>query len=339
MLWSAGRDGNHRVRPPQDVSGSLARQSLTAEGGVISIASVGGRGRMAGGERFAAFADVVHIEKDGTMRADVKLGLLFSIGVVLFAGWYFVDQDTTQSTIAILKDEQRLDLAPSRQPEPVAAEPPQASSLDTLAASPAQLPGADDADRPPAGDASDAHTSLADLFKAEREDDPGVGHPEELPGSESGEVIAGATRSGDSAGVATFAPPKPAAPRMETHTVKAGDNIAGIARRYFGDIRYTEYVIAANPHIPDATSLLQIGAVIILPDMESVEFPPTPEKRPVAIAGNTHTIAAGDTLFSIALNRLGAGSRWDDIYELNKGVIGDDAGALEIGQVLKLPER
>ena len=35
----------------------------------------------------------------------------------------------------------------------------------------------------------------------------------------------------------------------------------------------------------------------------------------------TYTVKDGDTLWSIALKQLGAGSRWEEIYDLNKGTI------------------
>lgn len=61
---------------------------------------------------------------------------------------------------------------------------------------------------------------------------------------------------------------------------------------------------------------------------------PTPEPAP---AGNTYTVVEGDTLWDIAAAHLGDPNRYPEIYELNKGVIGDDPNLILPGQVLTLP--
>ncbi|MFQ6674364.1 MAG: multiheme c-type cytochrome, partial [Fidelibacterota bacterium] len=49
----------------------------------------------------------------------------------------------------------------------------------------------------------------------------------------------------------------------------------------------------------------------------------------------THQVRAGESLWSLAEQYLGKGSRWTDIYELNQEVIRDPDMVL-IGQVLKI---
>ncbi|WP_307544586.1 LysM peptidoglycan-binding domain-containing protein [Streptomyces sp. V3I8] len=49
----------------------------------------------------------------------------------------------------------------------------------------------------------------------------------------------------------------------------------------------------------------------------------------------TYTVREGDTLWSIAAAKLGAGSRFAEIKTLN-GLKGD---TLSVGQVLKLPKK
>jgi nucleoid-associated protein YgaU len=50
----------------------------------------------------------------------------------------------------------------------------------------------------------------------------------------------------------------------------------------------------------------------------------------------TYTVAAGDTLWSIAASELGDGARWQEIATLNHI---KDADSIQPGQVLKLPKK
>ena len=58
-----------------------------------------------------------------------------------------------------------------------------------------------------------------------------------------------------------------------------------------------------------------------------------------ATSGNakTYTVVSGDTLWKIAQKTLGDGSRWREIYELNKGTVGSNPDLIYPGQVYNLP--
>ena len=60
--------------------------------------------------------------------------------------------------------------------------------------------------------------------------------------------------------------------------------------------------------------------------------PGTPNPEP----GATHTVVAGESLWSIAQNYLGSGTHWNAIYEANKDII-RDPNMIFVGQVLKIP--
>ncbi len=62
------------------------------------------------------------------------------------------------------------------------------------------------------------------------------------------------------------------------------------------------------------------------------EAPPAPAPVPVP----PHTVAPGDTLWSISASRLGASERWAEIYALNRGVL-RSPDMIEAGQVLQIP--
>ena len=61
---------------------------------------------------------------------------------------------------------------------------------------------------------------------------------------------------------------------------------------------------------------------------------PAPEATPAAPAEDTHTIAAGDTLWGIAKKTYGAGSKWKTIADANPEI---DADNLTVGTTLKIP--
>ena len=54
-------------------------------------------------------------------------------------------------------------------------------------------------------------------------------------------------------------------------------------------------------------------------------------------AAKTYTVKSGDSLWKIAQSQLGAGSRWREIYDLNKSVIGSNPNLIYPGQVYNLP--
>ena len=56
-----------------------------------------------------------------------------------------------------------------------------------------------------------------------------------------------------------------------------------------------------------------------------------------AAAGESYTVVSGDSLSHIAKNHYGDATKWHQIYEANKGIIGSNPDHIEVGQVLTLP--
>jgi nucleoid-associated protein YgaU len=159
---------------------------------------------------------------------------------------------------------------------------------------------------------------------------------------------------------------------METHTAKAGDSILSLARDYYGNIRYAKTLLEANPQVKNATDI-PAGTVVYLPDVQLRDAEPaalgsssvaravkknaTPTakkptrknpapgkttRQPVRTQtpGDTsYVVRSGDSLYQIARAKLGEGTRWNEIYELNKAAIGGDPAALKIGQRLRIPKK
>ncbi|GAB3990998.1 LysM peptidoglycan-binding domain-containing protein [Nocardioides marmoraquaticus] len=55
-------------------------------------------------------------------------------------------------------------------------------------------------------------------------------------------------------------------------------------------------------------------------------------------ATKPHPVGAGETLWSIARTHLDDGARYPEIVELNRDLLGDDPGFLEVGWVLQVPD-
>lgn len=59
--------------------------------------------------------------------------------------------------------------------------------------------------------------------------------------------------------------------------------------------------------------------------------------RPDRPQSMLYRVQAGDTLTSIAKKFLEDGSKYMEIYEANKDLIGDDPNQIKVGQELKIP--
>lgn len=166
---------------------------------------------------------------------------------------------------------------------------------------------------------------------------------------------------------ATLIPPPPPtrgtpppATGGRTHTIAESDSLWAIAMKYYDDGSLWPRIKAANPGLDE--NRLLVGQTIVIPPKESTPAPaagpaagrPTETPRepsrttpPAAPATGTGTPTAaravyvveqGDSLISIARNVLGDGTRWREIYELNKSKI-PNPDILYVGLKLQLPER
>jgi len=335
------------------------------------------------------------------MRTDVKIGFVVSLIIVIAAAWYFSRGQSADTSIPIASDDGDVTLTFAQNDKPApkpadSAEPNSSRSANagttagnessaggahtnqprttrrtepaarSTSNQPQQLSSSTQPNQPDRID--DASAVLSDIFQT-----PGAAAP---PASNASSGAAAgdsaATRSASAGNSANHVTPSITSglssrdSRHETHTVQQGDTLAGLARRYYGDLAYMQLLRQANPHVVDPENIAR-GTVVNIPSGDG--FKPAPS-QPIAspapasttavltpsaarnrnatspaapatetAAPRTHVVSSGDTLYGIALSTLAQSSRWKEIYDLNKATIGDDPSRLKIGQALKLPAR
>ena len=81
------------------------------------------------------------------------------------------------------------------------------------------------------------------------------------------------------------------------------------------------------------------GAASAITDAPQEEAPPRqPAARaPAPAAARHHSVARGDTLFSLSLKYYGTRSKWRDIFAANRDVLASENSPLKIGTELKIP--
>lgn len=131
-----------------------------------------------------------------------------------------------------------------------------------------------------------------------------------------------------------------------THKVQPGETFVTIARAVYGDGKYFKALEKANPNVNPRA--LKPGMTIQLPPASEVKrstgtagksHDNSPQTRPSNVSGgSTYTVQKDDSLYKIA-RKLYPGKRGveDELYLLNKQVIGPDSTKLKPGMVLKLP--
>lgn len=144
-------------------------------------------------------------------------------------------------------------------------------------------------------------------------------------------------------------PPSETSPRSasaRTHKVQPGETFVTIARAFYGDGKYFKAIEKANPNVNPRA--LKPGMTIQLPPASEVKRSTRaasksrdkpPQTRPSSVSdGTTYTVQKDDSLYKIA-HKLYPGKRGveDELYDLNKKVIGPDSTKLKPGMVLKLP--
>ncbi|MDH4238890.1 MAG: LysM peptidoglycan-binding domain-containing protein [Phycisphaerae bacterium] len=156
--------------------------------------------------------------------------------------------------------------------------------------------------------------------------------------------------------------PKPSLPKI--YEVTDGDNLALIAKKYYGDVEGNKRanimrIFEANRNLLKAADEIQVGQKLIIPPLRDLASSKEENKDGLASSifekvksigrehlslkkpdppkqGKSYTVRDGDSLWKIAADQLGDGSRYTEVAKLNEDVLSDE-DSLTVGMTLKMP--
>lgn len=108
------------------------------------------------------------------------------------------------------------------------------------------------------------------------------------------------------------------------HAVEGGENLWGIADKYYGDGEKWNTIAAENEL--SQTGEVNEGQTLTIPALKAPGSDPS-----------SHVVVSGDSLWDIAVATYGDGYRWTDIYQANAGSIANP-DLIYVGQVLVIPQ-
>jgi nucleoid-associated protein YgaU len=116
----------------------------------------------------------------------------------------------------------------------------------------------------------------------------------------------------------------------ERVTMRAGDSLWGLSRRYLGSgVSWREWLVR-NPGLNDARSL-RIGTILVVPRPQDASPSLAVERAETRMI----VVRKGDSLWKIAAERYGDGARWSCLALANPGLA--DAKWIYPGQRLTVP--
>lgn len=135
--------------------------------------------------------------------------------------------------------------------------------------------------------------------------------------------------------------PKLIPPEFTIHTIKEGEILQDIARRYYKDASKWSAIARANPRVDPLK--LRAGRTLRIPvDPNNIQGIVSQPDNPVAPAEDQvpetvdYIVQPGDSLSLIAQRFYGSSRHAQFIYESNRDIL-RSIDALNIGQTLKLP--
>lgn len=297
------------------------------------------------------------------MRPDVKLGIVVSALFVMVAGTYFLVQDRQDEAIPVSSDPAALVSATPKKSVAPAKPQPQETRVasGSKTASARKAPRKNSRTLPTAQRTAKA-TPKRDPNAQQRQamgKKPGARRNANTGGKRAGAPkLAQRNRSRNGQNPARRQPvPKKTRPQIsltatpaasgseavERHRVQAGDTMASLAKQYYGSTQFTQFLASQNKQIVDPAHLRAGDVVNIVPRVPEGQSPKTvaSAKKPTRtpLSSRQYRIKSGDSFYRIAKEVLGDATRWTELYEMNKKVVGDDPAKLKVGQIITLPKK
>ena len=132
---------------------------------------------------------------------------------------------------------------------------------------------------------------------------------------------------------------------MKVHVVQAGDTFSSLAVRHLGHAKYAAAIAQANPG-KDPRRLLvgsKLNIPAVPPDRSTTGLPGrkpivSDEQLPPIHPDRAYTVRPGEAWYDLAKRFLGEGSRWPELYELNRERVSNRGPhLLRAGTVIELP--
>jgi nucleoid-associated protein YgaU len=157
--------------------------------------------------------------------------------------------------------------------------------------------------------------------------------------------------------------PRPARPADGKYTIEPNDNFWTISEKVYGVGGFFKALIEHNRQGHPRQEQLRVGDVVLVPEAAELrkKYPdlcpkdrgPAPggtartttavgargASAAAGLGGRVYVVEEGDTIYDIARYELGKASRWAEIIELNRDVLGNDIHYLKPGARLILPAR
>lgn len=137
-------------------------------------------------------------------------------------------------------------------------------------------------------------------------------------------------------------------PGPKSYIVCSGDTLASIAKKFYGSEQGNKHssinkIFVANRSTLKYPGSIYVGQKIVIPSLTG-----TPARRSILetvksigkrhLPAKKYTVADGDSLWRIAQQQLGNGSRYTEIARLNSGLL-SNSETLSVGMKIKLPAK
>ena len=141
----------------------------------------------------------------------------------------------------------------------------------------------------------------------------------------------------------TATPATGAESAIERHRVQQGDTMASLAKQYYGSTQFTAFLVSRNKQLANPTQP-RVGEVVnIVPrptdGKPRAKEPATVTQQTPTPATREYRVKSGDSFYRIARDVLGDATRWNELFLINKKLVGNDPTKLQIGQVIVLPRK